>query len=96
MGAGGRCGSIGSGLERSGNPQPHRGKWSVPLGAMEAEGHSEADPGPAGMGRGPRGVEVWWLEACVGGQGAELHLILCSHDLETQHFKQGAGIFIFP
>lgn len=39
MGAGGQCGSIGSGLVRSGNPQPHRGKQAMPLVAIEAEGH---------------------------------------------------------
>lgn len=56
-----------------------------------------ADLGPAGMGRGPRGVEVWWLVACVGVQGAELHLILCSHDLETQHFlNKGLAFPFFP
>lgn len=41
VGAGGQCGSIGSGLERSGNPQPHRGKQAMPLMAIEAEGHSD-------------------------------------------------------
>lgn len=39
LGAGGQCGSIGSGLVRSGNPQPHRGKQAMPLVAIEAEGH---------------------------------------------------------
>lgn len=41
VGAGGQCGSIGSGLKRSGNPQTHRGKQAMPLVVIEAEGHSD-------------------------------------------------------
>ena len=35
------------------------------------------------------------MVACVGVQGAELHLILCSHDLETQHFLNKGWHFHF-